>query len=389
MCSAIFTGYKVHEVVWNYVQGKLLPTAVKDRANNRFKFDSDGKILLLSKDSLDGAPVEPWQFVTSRHTADCDNPYGKALLSSCFWPWTFKTGGFKYFVQYCERHGMPWPFGKYPAGATEKEIQTFENALFAMLNNGVVVAPAGAELEFLDSNSSGSILPQENLINLCNREMSKALTGQAMVAEVQATGARAAAETAAARSDGIHDSDRDIAAASFGTIFKFITQFNFGTDVAPPKLEFFKRKAATKERAESYQIAAELGARPSKRSLLEELNIPVADDDADAILAGAAAPVAVKPPVAAQFAVADVGDPEADFAAAASDAFDTAFEAAVIQPFADILDEFIASGKDLGEFKDSLGALLQGIDSSELQSIVQQALTLSSLHGASEHKVEA
>lgn len=389
MCSAIFTGYKIHEVVWNYVGDKLLPVAVKDRANSRFSFDANGNILLLSAEHPQGAAVAAYQFVASRHMADCDNPYGKALLSSCFWPWTFKTGGFKYFVQYCERHGLPWPFARYPQGATAAEIASLERAVAGMLNNGFIVAPVGAELDLINSGSVGAALPQENLINLCNREMSKALTGQAMVAESQKTGARAASETAAERSEGIHDSDRDIAAASFGTIFRWITTFNFGADVAAPQLEFFKRKSATKERAESYAIAASLGARPSKRSLLEELNIPAADDEADAIVAtGAAASASAGASAVAQFAAAfDALDSETALSLAASAAYDGEFEAAVIQPFADMLDALIAAGGDLNDFKDALGGLLQGVDAAELLRITNQALTLSALHGAVEHQV--
>lgn len=116
MCSSIFTGFKVHELVWNINgDGKLVPE-VHDRPGRRFRFDVNGAPLLVSKTAPMGAPVEPYQFVTSRHMPTTDNPYGLALLSSCFWPWTFKTGGWRYFVKYCERHGLPWPVGRYPMG---------------------------------------------------------------------------------------------------------------------------------------------------------------------------------------------------------------------------------------------------------------------------------
>ena len=54
--------------------------------------------------------------------------------------------------------------------------------------------------------------------------------------------------------------------------------------MVPPKLDFFKRQVAGKERAETYQIAANMGACPSRVAMLEELDIPLAETDADALL---------------------------------------------------------------------------------------------------------
>jgi phage gp29-like protein len=390
MLCAAFYGYRVHEVVWDYVGGQVLPIMIKDRANKRFAFDADGALLLKTTENPNGVPVEPYQFVVSRHMATCENPYGDALLSSCFWPWTFKTGGFKFFMQYCEKYGVPTPVGKYPMGADAKDRQSMEDALANVLNNGYMMVPVGAEVDLLTATGGGH-LPQEALINLCNREMSKALTSQAMVSEQQGTGARAASETAAARQALVNNADHDIASMSFSEIFRWITVFNFGHDVAPPTLEFMTEQQATLERVQTYKAVADMGGRPSLRALLEEANIPAADDDADAIL-----PTNKQPAVTGQakdeasFASADFAesvDAEAALSLSAAAAFDKQFEASVIQPFADMLDEFIAAGKDLAEFQESLGALLQGIDSAELQAITEQALTLSALNGAAAHKV--
>jgi phage gp29-like protein len=114
MSSAILTGYRPHELVWGMDSGKYLPAQVIDRPSRRIVFNAAGDPLLINKGKMMGAPFEP--FVISRHMADTNNPYGLALLSSCFWTWTFKTGGWRYFVKYCERHGLPWPFAQYPTG---------------------------------------------------------------------------------------------------------------------------------------------------------------------------------------------------------------------------------------------------------------------------------
>ncbi|MEY2837803.1 MAG: hypothetical protein RJB60_102, partial [Pseudomonadota bacterium] len=213
MTASILTGYAVHEVIWGLVDGKYLPTQVLDRPNRRIKFGPSAEPLLISKNFPQGQPIEPYQFVISRHMASTANPYGIALLSACFWPWTFKTGGWRFFVKYCERHGLPWPVGRYPVGTPSEEQEELAKALANMLESGYLVAPEGTGIELLVPQSSGGALPQENLIDRSNREMSKALTGQAMTAELQGVGARAASETALKRQESINDADRDIAAS--------------------------------------------------------------------------------------------------------------------------------------------------------------------------------
>jgi phage gp29-like protein len=397
MSSSILTGYRAHELVWQMQGGKYLPGQVIDRPNRRFLFSQTAEPLLISRGNMQGAPVEPYQFVISRHMADTTNPYGVALLSSCFWPWTFKTGGWRFFVKYCERHGLPWPVARYPMGTSQEEQDELEKALQNMLEASYVMAPEGTSLELLTpTTSSSGTLPQESLINLANREMSKALTGQAMVAELQGTGSRAASDTAQRRQDSINDSDRDIAASGMGFIFKWITLFNFGDGIAPPTLEFFQHEKAGKDRAETYQIAADMGARPSKSAMLEELDIPEAEDDADALMpsgqrtAKPAAPVDSEPATQIElmrslagfeFAKA-AGMTDDEAVQLATEAAEQAIEDNMIAPVAAMLARFEGEGKTLAEFKAALEDLVGEMDDEGLREVLDRALSYSILRGA-------
>jgi phage gp29-like protein len=380
MMSSIFTGYTAHELVWGYWDGSVVPLEVLDRPNRRFSFDLDANPLLISKENREGAPVEPYRFIVSRHMARVTNPYGQALLSSCFWAWTFKTGGWKYFVKYCERHGLPWPIARYGQGANEKDLGDLREAIEAMVDSGYAIVPEGTGVELLVPTSSGSNLPQENLINLANREMSKALTGQAMVAENQKTGARAASETAGKRQSLINAADRGIAASSFSRIFRHITTFNFGPDVPSPELEFFKMKEAGKDRADTYQVAADMGAKPSRKAMLEELNIPQATDDADALqpTRNIATPSEFSSGARTQeFTAAE----EETIIREAAQAADDAIEANVIEPIARLLAQAEKDGKSLADVRGDLTALLGDIDNDELTALTNNALVWSFTQG--------
>lgn len=392
MTACVFTGYRAHELVWNLVDGKYLPTSVVDRPGRRFRFNAAGAPLLLSNGRWEGSLVEPYQFVISRHMPTHDNPYGIALLSSCFWPWTFKTGGWRYFVKYCERHGLPWPVGRYPSGTSEQEQDALAEALAGMIEAGYVVAQEGTGLELLTPSAGGGTLPQQSLIALANREMSKALTSQSMVGEQLEVGSRAASDTAKERQDEVHDSDRDAAAASMKQIFKWITLFNLGDGVAPPALEFFKQEAANKDRAQTYQIAANMGARPSRTAMLEELNIPAAKDDADALLpmARAAAvpqsdksgkPVDFSAVAGFSFAKA-AGMTEDEALQLATDAGDQAISDHMIEPVYRMLVQYESDGKTLAEFQADLSKLVGEMDTDAFREVIDRALTYSMLRGA-------
>jgi phage gp29-like protein len=398
MCSCILTGYKPHELVWGYnADGKLVPTEVADRPGRRILFDAYANPLLVSKTTPLGAPVEPYQFVVSRHMATTDNPYGMALLSSCFWPWTFKTGGWRYFVKYCERHGLPWPVGRYPQGTSEEEQDILADALASMVESGYLVVQEGIGIELLVPQGGSGSTPQQELISLANREMSKALTSQAMIGEQLTVGSKAAADTAQVRQNSVHDSDRDIAAASMSQIFRWITLFNFGEGVPPPTLEFFRQEDAGKARADTYDVARKAGAKPSRKAMLIELGIPEAEDASDELLPDAppvaqpaAAPALPKPKLQLvnfsrvpgySFAQA-VGMTDDEALQLATDTADQVIEDTMIAPIARMLAEFEASGKTLQQFNDALQDMVGQMDDEGLREVLERALSYSILRGA-------
>jgi len=228
-----------------------------------------------------------------------------------------------------------------------------------------------------------------------------------MVAELQGVGARAASETAAKRQGSIDDSVRDIATQSMNTIFRWITLFNFGDGIAPPTLEFFKHENAGEDRAKTYKLAQDMGARPSKKALLQELGIPEAEDAEDELkspeppaLPGSPQPgktagnraantnpapedesLALQGIAGFEFARA-AGMTEEEAIALASEAADQAIEDQMIAPVADMLARFEAEGRTLAEFKAALEDLVGAMDDEALREVVERSLSYAVLRGA-------
>jgi phage gp29-like protein len=172
-----------------------------------------------------------------------ENPYGVAVYSACFWPYTFKHGGWKFFIKFCERHGLPWPIGKYPPGTPKAQQEELVDALAAIVQDGCAAIPNDASVELVATGTGMAALPQERLINLCNREMSKALTSQTLATEIQDTGARAASETHRGREMAVNQCDRAIIEDSFNELLAWVTELNIAGAV-PPRFEFYQESEA-------------------------------------------------------------------------------------------------------------------------------------------------
>lgn len=382
MAKAAFYGYRPHEIVWGKVGQWLLPEKVLDRPNRRFVFDIENQARLLTRDQpVDGVEIEPYKFLITRHMPSCENPYGTALFSSCFWPYTFKHGGLKFFYKFCERYGLPWPIGKYPAGTPFAEQQKLLDALLGLVEDSAAVIPSDGSVDILSANHSGE-LAQEALVHLCNREMSKALTSQTLATEMRQVGSNAASQTHDERQGRVQHSDRDMVADTFNELFRWITLFNFGDDVAPPRLEFFKQKEVAKERAEIWQIAATIG-RPSRSAFHEEMNIPEAESDDDLLVSGGNEPDS-------SFSKYQQGDGGHAFAGGEDPDLLEAVVASTNKSIADdwlspavgMLDKFIEEGKTIAEFKAALPALFyHSLDDGDITHIAEQAMILSTAQG--------
>lgn len=382
MATAVFKGFRAHELVWEKSGSYILPVKVLDRPNRRFRFDLDNNLRLLTKDNPTlGDEVPPYKFLLARHMPSSENPYGQAVFSACFWPYTFKHGGFKIFYKFCERYGLPWPVGKYPAGTPVSDQTKLLDALVQMTEDGAAVIPEGDSVDIHHVSHSGQ-LAQEALVHLCNREMSKALTSQTLATEMQDVGSNAASRTHAERQEGVQRSDRAIISSTINEAFRWITLFNFGPDVAPPRFEFYKQKDVPKERAETWEIAARIG-RPSRRAFHEEMNIPEAEDDSDLLTAAPAQQSSASfsrcPNCGGSHDFAGSEDPDLEMAAV--EAADRAIENAWITPALEMLDRFIADGKSLQEFQDALPSLYAALDDDGIRDITDQVLELAAAQG--------
>ena len=252
IAKSVFHGVSYTDVIWGSDGTEITPVEIINRPTRRFRFHiPDNKPRVLTWDNQEpGEPIPPRQLLMTKHMPDYDNPYGIAVFSSCIWPYLFKHTGYRYFVDYCEKYGVPFTLAHYPANATNEQITDLLDALQKLLSNSAGAVADGVTVEAVaptGSSASGSVTPQERLINSCNSEMSYALTSQTLSGEVQDKGSFAAAQTHREREKSIHVSDRTMVSGTFNTLFRWITELNFGPDVAAPTHLFYEESEARQE----------------------------------------------------------------------------------------------------------------------------------------------
>jgi len=376
MAHAVFKGFAVHQINWKKEGAFLVPDELKDWKQDRFVFDVENQLKVLTKDSrINGEETDPRKWLVTRHMASYSNPYGVALMSSCFWPYTFKHSGYKYFVKFCEKYGMPWALGKYKAGIDDKkQEQDLADQLADMVEDAVGVFPDTTEIELTTQSVSGELV-HERLIRISNAEISKALTSQTLATEINGNGSRAAAETHRGREQSTNESDREIIEDTYNQLLELVTQLNFPPNTNPPKFEFYKEEEARREWGDVFNIARNYMEIP-KQFAHDRMQIPMPVKGED-----------ILPMVNNQ--TSEFSEPihgTVEFTQADNEVaeIDSTIEENWIKPIYDMLKQFEMDGKTIKEFQSALNTLYSELDDEGIEEIYKQLSQYSFAKGMSD-----
>lgn len=287
--EAIFYGFRVHEIVYRWDGQYIVPERIIDVPERLLVFglsELDTEIRIRTqRNSIEGESMPPHKFISTIHMPNRENPYGVAIFSSCYWPYFFKrTAGMRGLAKYCERHGSPWLIGKYPTGMSETEQESLHSALEKMADSGVATMPNENLIEIIESDVTN--LPQSELIKICNAELSKALSCVTLTTELDGQGSFAAAKVQHGREQDVHKTDRGIVCNAFNTLYRYLTELNFGFDVSPPQHEFYEETGIRSEWVDALNIARHYYPIPLEFAS-ERLQFPLPPDlDKSMVLPG-------------------------------------------------------------------------------------------------------
>jgi phage gp29-like protein len=149
--SAIPYGYAVTEVVYRPMDDPTSPTPGKiglakiiNPPFEWFFIQPDGTIKWCFADEMDQRKF----FATVREPS-LRKPMGESLLSRLYWPWFFRTHGWKFWMKFLERCAIPFVVGR-----TNTDKQEALNALTAAVQDAVVVMGTEDNLEALNMGAA-------------------------------------------------------------------------------------------------------------------------------------------------------------------------------------------------------------------------------------------
>lgn len=264
MLEAIGFGYAVHEIVWDAVATDLgvliLPTAIKDRKQEWFKFDNDSKLLLQTKDGT-RQEMPARKFLVTRNRPTTANPYGNATYSRCFWPLAFKKGGLKFWMLFVEKYGMPKAIGKVPPTATDAEQQQFLKMLAGLIRDAVAVIPQTGSVELLETRLSGTN-PHAEIIAWADKAMSKAWLGETLTTEQTSSGGTQAMATVHndVRADLALD-DAAMVESSINQLIRWIYEINWPNEKEIPWMNIILPEDLQEARLERDMKLTQLGVK--------------------------------------------------------------------------------------------------------------------------------
>lgn len=208
MLDAVAKGYAVLELLWDISAGQWRPRP-EWRDPRWFRFDpADGRTLRLIEDGSGGLrPLPAIKFITHHHAAKSGLPIRGGLARACCWGYLFKNFSVRDWAIFLEGYGHPMRIGKYHPGASVEDRETLLEAVAGIGVDRAAIIPDGMLIEFIKADVRASSDLYERMADWVDAQVSKAILGQTLTAQVGSSGSYAAASVHNEVREDIRDSD--------------------------------------------------------------------------------------------------------------------------------------------------------------------------------------
>ncbi len=254
--DAVFYGYSVLEITWDFRQGKWYPAAIEEKPQEWFYFNDNNELIYRGNLEKTDRQLPPNKFIIVQHQATYANPFGEKILSRCFWPVTFKRSGFDSWVTFTEKYGMPFLLAKIPRTASREDSDNLLATVQQMMTDTYAVLPDDSNISFLDSSKTYTSDVYKKLLEFCNSEISKAIIAQTLTTEVQSKGTYAAAKTHLDIYHTLVHGDKRLVEKTVSRLIRMAVNLNFPctTRTRFPRFELFEETEINSALAERDRI---------------------------------------------------------------------------------------------------------------------------------------
>lgn len=292
-------GYSVFEVVYRPLEGgRIGIERIIDCPFEWFSVNPDGT--LVWRDTQEAA--DPRKFFAVVRDGSLRKPMGEALLAKAYWPWFFRTHGWRFWAKFLEQAAVPLLYGK-----TISDRQAMLEMLRTLTGGPVAVVDREDELAAVDTpgNSPNKFTEFETA---CTRRIQRLILGQTLTSGTDGgSGNRALGQ--------VHDEVRqekrraDIRLIT-GAAHRVLDTLAALNALAPPRFVMEDESGLQMDRATRDKTLVDAGMLRFTRRYLEE-KYGLEPDDFEQVqaqqadVADAPAPVPASPRLAASFASPD------------------------------------------------------------------------------------
>lgn len=238
--DAVGKGFAALETYWDVSSDQALPEKFEFLEQKRFSFtDGTGKVRryprLLSDEHQAGEEIPAWKVVLHQYGGKSGNANRAGIYRVASWMILFKHYSLKDWVIFAEVFGMPLRLGRYDQGATQDDKDALIAAISSLGTDAAGIISKSTEIDFIETIRQASGELYQTLADFCDGQVSKAILGQTLSADVGEHGSYAASQTHdGIRLDLLKADGRAASATVRGQIIRPIVGFNFGWDTPLP-----------------------------------------------------------------------------------------------------------------------------------------------------------
>jgi len=243
---AVWYGYGVGEAIWTTKpkDGRLLiwldDIVVPDRRWFGYTFSGELRFANLFA-GLAGEALPPNKFFSVRTGGTHDFAfYGIGLAHWAYWPVYFKRAVTRFWALFLEKLADPTRIGEFIEGMDESERNKILASMVAIGSDSAVLFPKGiAEtIKFMEAQRTAAGSPYKDFVTEQNESLMRIVLGQPGTSQAtpQGVGGKQA-EVHEGVKDELVKADSDlICEAINNSLAKWVTRWNYGDDVKPPKV---------------------------------------------------------------------------------------------------------------------------------------------------------
>lgn len=270
-----FYGYSVLEAV--YEKDDEITNENGYRGFNRitekpmewFEPRNNGELRYFPDSGLHGVEGQlvdqEYKFFLTVNEPNYKQPQGQALLSRLYWPWYFRTNGWKFWAKFLERFGSPILVGKTGGETTE-----MRDALLAAHGSAVLGINDDEDVTAIGvgtGNAGQSFVAFDDALT---RRINKLVLGQTLTSGTDGNGSRALGEVHNEVRMDKRDSDIQLVLPTIQRVIDALCKLN---NLEPHEVTLADGKGLEVERANRDKVLSEVGLKFTRKYFEDQYNL--------------------------------------------------------------------------------------------------------------------